>query len=370
LKHPLSLGRIPGVFPDQQIPRCQRGQAVDGIRDCSQDPRLSVIVLNHNGIRFVERCISSIIATNYPCMEVIVVDNASVDGSYELLVSLTADRSNVRLIRTDRNLGYAGGNNMGYSLASGEILLFLNVDTVVSPDSLRELVAVFKSANTIAVVQPRLLSLSRNGKLDSDGGYLDRMGYVYTLGDWYGVKPTSIGPEPFYAEGAALAIRREILEKVLLEGAPFDEDYFAYYEDSDLCWRVRLMGFGVVCAPTSIVYHYRSYVTHKMDSTAVYHFTKNHISTLLKNYGARNLMMWFPLMVFFEIIRVLIFLKTQPMSSRAKLLAFTWCLKKGRRLFTKRAMVQSKMRRVPDWRVTEWMVRPNFARILHVLIRS
>jgi len=325
--------------------------------------------LNHNGIRFVERCINSIVATNYANLEVIIVDNASKDGSYELLVHITADRPEVRLIRSDDNLGYSGGNNLGYSHASGDIVVFLNVDTEVSPCSLRELVTVFNSAKTIAVVQPKLLSLSQKGVLDSEGGYLDRMGYVYTLGNWYGVKPVGIGPDPFYAEGAALAIKREVLEDVLLEHVPFDDDYFAYYEDSDLCWRVRLMGFRVAHAPKSIVYHHRSYVTAQLSFNAVYHFTKNHLSTLVKNYDVRNLVTWLPLVVFFEMIRGLLFLRTKPENSWAKLLAFIWCLRNARRLFKKRGIVQSRIRRMPDSQVTKSMARPNFAPILRNLVR-
>ena len=327
-------------------------------------PLASVIVLSYNASMFVEQCVRSVLDSDYPNFEVIVVDNGSTDGSYELVRKLFGAIPNVRIIRNSRNLGFAEGNNVGYRNSRGDVLVFLNVDTVTEHDWLRRLVDVLNSDATIGVAQPRLVSMGHPGSVDSEGGYMDCLGYVYLYGSWYTTKPIRKTTEPFYAEGAALAIKRSVAESVLLGASIFDSDYFLYYEDSDLCWRVRLSDHRIVCVRESIVHHHRAYAAGGGSYTSAYNFTKNHIATLIKNYGLRNLLRWLPLALLLESLHATLLVPHAGDIALAKIRAIFWCLMNFGQLWEKHVYVQRLIRRVPDSAIVRLMLRPDFRLLL------
>jgi len=327
-------------------------------------PLASVIVLSYNASMFVEQCVRSVLDSDYPNFEVIVVDNGSTDGSYELVRKLFGAIPNVRIIRNSRNLGFAEGNNVGYRNSRGDVLVFLNVDTVTEHDWLRRLVDVLNSDATIGVAQPRLVSMGHPGSVDSEGGYMDCLGYVYLYGSWYTTKPIRKPAEPFYAEGAALAIKRSVAESVLLDASIFDPSHFLYYEDSDLCWRVRLSGHRIVCVRNSIVHHQRAYAAGGASYTSAYRFTKNHIATLIKNYGLRCLLKWLPLVVLFESLSAALLITRAGDIALAKIRAIFWCLMNFRQPWEKHVYVQRLIRRVPDSAIVQLMLRPDFRLLL------
>ena len=323
-------------------------------------PLASVIVLSYNASMFIEQCVRSVLESDYPNFEVIVVDNGSTDGSYELLRKLFGAIPNVRIMRNSRNLGFAEGNNVGYSDSRGEVVVFLNVDTVTEHDWLRRLVVALNSDATIGVAQPRLVSMEHPGSVDSEGGYMDYLGYIYLLGGWYATKPIRKTKEPFYAEGAALAIKRSVAESVLLGASIFESDYFLYYEDSDLCWRVRLSGHKIVCVRESVVHHQRAYAAGGGSYTSAYNFTKNHIATLIKNYGLRNLLRWLPIVLLFESLGAALLARRAGNIALARIRAIFWCLTNFRKLWKKHVYVQRLIRRIPDSDIVERMLKPDF----------
>ncbi len=205
-----------------------------------------MIILNYNSGRFLEECVRSVLSSDYRKVEIVVVDNGSTDGSWRKIEKLARNRASVKVIRSMRNLGFAAGNNLGFKHSNGEIVVFLNVDTQVDHGWLNPIVNLLRD-DSVGAVQPKLLSMKKGHELDSVGCYLDRMGYVYSFGLWYHPHPPRLGTpsEPFYAEGAALAVRRDKLVEVLLMGEPFDPDLFLYYEDTDLSWRLRLRGYSI-----------------------------------------------------------------------------------------------------------------------------
>jgi GT2 family glycosyltransferase len=328
-------------------------------------PSVSVIIVNYNGIDFVAKCLQSLRSTDYPKLETIVVDNASTDGSYAFLADQLSGKGDFRVIRNATNVGFAAANNIGYRESTGDVLVFLNVDVIVDRAWLRRLVTALCSSETLAAAQPRLLS-EKGDALDSLGGFLDRMGYVYLYGQWYFGRPSTSSGEPFYVEGAALAVKRVALGEVLLNGEPFDSDYFYFYEDTDLCWRLRLRGFRVACVSDATVYHHRGYATSRDRPQATYLFLRNRISTLVKNYGLLNLTIWLPTLMLFELLHATISLVNRPLNGIAKLWAIAWSIKNLKCLIVKRAQVQSRIRRVDDSSITRLMIPPN----MHTLMRS
>jgi hypothetical protein len=317
---------------------------------------ISIVILNFNGGKFIEDCVRSVLKSRDRRFEVIVVDNASSDGSYELLLS-TFRKGRVRLIRNNVNVGFAEGNNIGYRESVGEVVVFLNADTRVDPNWLADLRTAIAPSD-IGAAQSKLIS-SRDFGIDSLGGWLDYLGYVYSWGAWYSVHPPRF-TEPFYAEGAAMAVKRSAVHKVSLDAAPFDPDYFYFYEDSDLCWRLRLNGYGIAVAWNSVVYHHRGYATRGYYPNAVFHSSKNRISMLTKNYCSANLFRWLPLLIVLELLRSVAYFN-QPACLIAKVRALSWCLRNLTTISRKRAIVQGKIRRVPDKEITKRLLSPNFA---------
>jgi GT2 family glycosyltransferase len=311
---------------------------------------------------FAEQCIRSLLNSDYPSFEIVVVDNGSTDGSYEVLSSLFGTIQNVRIVRNIRNLGFAEGNNMGYKNSKGEILLFLNVDTQVERTSLRELVRALASNDRVGGAQSKLVNLKDRNRLDSLGFDMDPLGFVYV----HSCGSSALGArrieEPFYADGASMAFKRSVLSEAALDGLPFDQDYFLYFEDNDLSWRVRLRGYDIVTVPACIVYHYRG---GSASSTSKYlrtfSYAKNRLVTLIKNYELGNLLRLLPVVVLLELVRIISLLDREPAKSLAKLRALLWCLTNLRRIWRKRLFVQYRIRTVPDSEVMRHMVPLDFS---------
>jgi hypothetical protein len=326
-------------------------------------PLVSVIVLNYNGLAFVEHCIRSVLDSDYTTFEVVVVDNGSTDGSYEGLCEWFSHVGKVRIVRNDRNLGFALGNNVGYMSSRGDIVAFLNIDTVVERTWLRDLVHILISDDRVGAVHSRQMSLRDKTQIESLGAYMDPLGFVYPRTWWAcGQSPLSRvdKDEPFYPDGGSMALRRSAVEKAGINGQPFDSDYFLYFEDNDLGWRLRLAGHAIVCVPSSVIYHYRGASASTASSySRTFSFAKNRLVTLIKNYNLLNLMRFLPQVVFLEIARVVLLLPKQSHRARAKLRALFWCLTNLKRIWRKRLYVQSFVRAVPDSEVMKYMVRPN-----------
>jgi GT2 family glycosyltransferase len=109
------------------------------------EPLVSILILNYNGLKYVDKCLASILRTNYSNFEIIFIDNASIDGSCEYVERRYGDNLHLKIIKNERNYGFAKGNNIGARYAKGDYLVFLNVDTEVEPDWLRELVRLMDS---------------------------------------------------------------------------------------------------------------------------------------------------------------------------------------------------------------------------------
>jgi hypothetical protein len=320
------------------------------------EPLVSVIILNYNGLRFAEQCVRSVLDSDYANFEVILVDNGSVDGSYEVLTQSFGTVPKVRIVRNPINLGFAEGNNVGYRSSKGDIALFLNIDTEVRRNWLRPLVSSMIWNDKVGGAQCKLLSMEKRDAIDSAGGFLDVLGYVYPN------RADTIDKdhEIFYAEGAAMAFKRSVLGEVEFDAGPFDISHFLYYEDSDLCWRVRLRGYEILLVPSSVAYHYRGGAgARHLGHMQTYYFTRSHILTLMKNYDLCNLMWHLSALLILELGHVIILFPHYPRRAIAKLAAIAWCLRNFRNTWVKRVFVQARLRKVSDAKVMCRMRRPN-----------
>jgi len=259
------------------------------------DKLVSVIIVNYNGKNFLKQCFLSLSKITYPNYEIILVDNNSSDDSIEFVKT---NYPSTIIIKLEKNYGFAYPNNVGAKNAKGELLLFLNNDTVVDPNFMTELVNVLKKNSEIAICQSLLLK--PNGEVDSSGDYIDTMGISYSSKERVVEIREILG-----AKGAALMIRKNIFEK--LNG--FDEQFFVSFEDVDLGWRTWIAGFKVVINPKSIVYHHGGQTVKEIRKEIAFHGYKNQLSMKLTNfefsfavksligflitYGIKELRIWF-----------------------------------------------------------------------------
>lgn len=247
-------------------------------------PSASLIVLNWNGRELLARCLPSILAQDYPEAEVLVVDNGSTDGSPEWLASAYPQ---VCLLPQGRNLGYAGGMNAGLRAARGELVAFLNNDVILRPDWLRRLTEVMVADGRIGVAGCKLLYPEGN-LIQHAGGILR---YPLALPDHYGFRQPDTGQfeairDVDYVTGAAFVARREMLDQI---GA-FDEGFYFYFEDTDLCFRARAAGWRVVVVPQAVAVHLESATTVRDSPSYYVLFHRGRLRFVLKHYTPQQVL--------------------------------------------------------------------------------
>jgi GT2 family glycosyltransferase len=314
-------------------------------------PSVSIIILNYNGRDFVERCLKSVLNTDYPNFEVVFVDNASTDGSPELVKKMFGSDPRLKFIHNDNNLGFAEGNNIGARAAKGEYIVFLNNDTEVDPNWIEEIVKVMESDLTIGIAQSKLRSLGNRRLMDCAGGFIDHYGWSHRRGEREEDRGQfSKVDEIFYAVGAAMVVRRGILNKVEM----FDPNYFIYFEDTDLCWRVWLSGHRVVFVPASIVFHMVRGTMKKQPVRTIFLGCRNNITTLLKNYELCNVVKYLPAnLMFICVVATFRLLKGEINMTLAYFKAILWNILNLKHIWAERLRVQHLIRKISDDKLSE-----------------
>jgi GT2 family glycosyltransferase len=241
---------------------------------------VSVIILNYNGRNWLGPCLGSIAGQrSAPPFETLLVDNASTDDS---LAFAAEHFPSVRVVRNDRNLGFAAGNNRGARAARGTWLAFLNNDTVAAPDwlaSLHQSATDPSLGGRYALITSRIESLARPGTIDSAGDAYVRAGGAFKRGHGATADEYSLSGEVFGACGAAFMIRRDIFDAL----GGFDERFFMVYEDVDLSYRARLAGHRCWYAAAAVVRHAGSGTLGVSSPAAIFHGQRNLEWTFFKN---------------------------------------------------------------------------------------
>jgi O-antigen biosynthesis protein len=253
--------------------------------DKSRPVRVSVIVLTYNSADYIEKCLQSLAESRRLPEEIIIADNASADGTIPLTRQIASESSlAIQIVELGRNLGCAGGNNAGVRNSTGEVLIFLNPDTEVTPSLIGELIDPILQDPKTAVTGAKIYYPGTR-KLQHAGGFIHPNGMT----EHFGAGEEDIGQfdeqrEVHYVTGAGFAVRRDVFQEL----GGFDEDYFpAYFEETDLCMRARKAGYRVLYVPSAVLYHHESVSLQAHSPAFLRLYYRMRIRFCLKNFGPR-----------------------------------------------------------------------------------
>jgi GT2 family glycosyltransferase len=305
---------------------------------------LSIVIVNYNGLNYLRDCVASLLQSEYPFYEIIIVDNGSTDGSVSMIKTVFKDYQN-RIIVLDlpNNVGFARANLIGAEKGVGKYILLLNSDTKVEPSSLGQLINAMDKDPLIGVAQAKILLMGKPDTFDCAGMTLSVFGGVHQRG----ANEKDLGQydrmeEISCAKGAAMIVRKGVWSD--LKG--FDPLFFAYSEESDFCWRVWLSGSRVVFVPSAIVYHIGAASTTKLGTQPlseflIFQYYRNQIVTFAKNLSAKNLIKYSPGLLGLNLIQVMFHIsRNEPMSMLGNLKGVAWCVLFFNKIWEKRLAVQ------------------------------
>ncbi len=304
-------------------------------------PLVSVIIVNFNGQKWLKKCLDSLLDQTYNNFEIIFVDNNSSDDSIEFLEKNYQDKR-IKIIKNEKNLGFAGGNNVGIKEAKGDYILFLNNDTWVGEGFLENLWQQYRNLN-IDVLGPD--ECSYDGSQDQDMSMvIDILGHPMWLYKKYN--------KSFYLSGFCLFFSKDLY----LNTKGLDNNFFMYFEETDWFWRLNLLGKKFKKVSDIKVYHAGSGSTGSgIKYLSFLWRNQNTLQMLLKNYSAITLIFILPIYILQNIIEMIFFLVIlKPKISLSYLQGWYFNIKYLRRTLAERKWVQNN-RRINDLEVMKKM---------------
>jgi hypothetical protein len=276
----------------------------------SNFPKVSIVILNYNAGNLLEKCISSVIQSNYENLEIILIDNASEDQSQK---KCKEKFPQIKLFENKENLGYCQGNNIGLEKVTGEFVIILNPDTEVESDWIREFLKEYDKHGE-GLYQPKLLAISDKTRINSGGNMMNIFGFGYSSGKG---KKDSKEYNNFrlinYTSGACLFTSKMTLDKIGF----FDPYLFAYHDDLELGWRAAQLGIKSFYAPNVIVYHAESF-SFKWNSKKFFLLERNRWYCILTHYSKSTFYKILPGLIIVEVIIFLYFLSKGMVKEKIK----------------------------------------------------
>lgn len=268
------------------------------LRSQPDQPLVSVITVNWNNTQVTCDLLRSINEHNtYNNLEVIIVDNCSAEDPSGFFFK---EYPGVKVIRTEENLGFSGGNNVGIKAAKGEYLFLVNNDTEFTPHLIEGLIQIFKNFPDAGIACPKFHYYYAKGTIEYAGYSKINIftGRNYKIGSrekdegkYNAIKQTN------YAHGAGMMVSRNVIDKV----GPMPEDFFLYYEELDWSEQIRRKGFKIYFQPNSLIYHKESMTTGKLSPLKTYYLTRNRILFMRRNVPLPAFSVFVMFFIFFTI---------------------------------------------------------------------
>ncbi|MEM7107370.1 MAG: glycosyltransferase family 2 protein [Bacteroidota bacterium] len=270
--------------------------------------KLSVVILNYNGIDYLKKFLPSVIEHSAP-HEVVVADNCSTDNSVDFLKT---NFPSVRIVCNTKNQGYSQGYNEALEQVESDYYVLLNSDVEVTENWITPILHQLDKNPQVAAVQPKILDFNNRLKFEyagAGGGMIDTLGYPFCRGRLFQTLEEDKGQydditQIFWASGACLFIRATVYK----ESGGLDPDFFAHMEEIDMCWRINAMGYKVMYNGLSCVYHVGGGTLERTNPKKTYLNFRNGLSLLYKNYAFSQLVFKLPLRIVLDVIAAMKFM--------------------------------------------------------------
>jgi GT2 family glycosyltransferase len=322
----------------------------------ADNERVSVTIVTYNSGRFIKRCLESVLAQRYANKEIIVIDNASADGTVDILEQFE-DRC--QIVYNDENIGFAAAQNQAMRAGTGEWVLTLNPDVLLLPNFIQALVDAGQFDSRIGSVCGKLLTILATFDLpdkplvDSTGIYFTPMLRHLDRGSQEVDNGHYLQHEYVFGATAAAALyRRRMIEDISIGEEFFDPDFFVYREDADVAWRAQLMGWRCIYTPHARGYHVRKVLPgnrRALPPAINMHSVKNRFLMRIKNMtGDLYLRNWLSITT-----RDMVVLGCCLVREQTSLKAFWYITRNWRRVMAKRREIMSR-KRVNDDYIASW----------------
>ena len=244
-------------------------------------PLVSIVIPNWNGRKYLGNCIDSLMKQSHNNLEIIVVDNASADDSVEYLQNNFPD---VKVIKHSRNLGFGAANNAGIRAARGKYLVMLNNDTILEPRCIEELRNSIDKDEKFGACASKILLEHEDNLLDVAGIAVCLDGLSIGRGRLESGDKFDDEEEVFFASDCACLYKKEMLDDIGLTNEVYDEDFFAYADETDMGWRAQLAGWKCIYNPQAVVYHLHSASFSNYSSFKAFLVERNRIWVAVKSF--------------------------------------------------------------------------------------
>jgi len=270
---------------------------------------VSVCIVTYNSERYIESCIDAVMQQTYPIDSIVVVDNASRDGSVAIIQQKQQDQEiPLQLIANNDNIGFAGGQNQAIEATNSDYVLVLNPDVVLDKDYVSRLIEVMEANEQSGSATGLLVRQADNHLVDSTGLVMKRTRQCVDRGSEQAVEGWLVPAEVFGVSGAAALYSRKMIEDIKLDGQFFDEDFFAYKEDVDVAWRAKLLGWSAFYTPKAKAIHARGWQRGGRGHISVFtrqHSYQNQLFMIIKNEQPRwGLLIDLPCILVFELSKL------------------------------------------------------------------
>lgn len=310
------------------------------------DKMITIVIPNYNGNKYLKACLESIYAQDYKEYELIIIDNASNDGSYKWVEKYR----NIIYKRLDKNYGFSRAVNEGIKLAKGEYVLLLNNDTELGEGFLEEMICVIEKDPKIFGVSSKMIQYHEKNLIDDVGDEYTIIGWAYKRGDGKSISEFEKEERVFSACAGAALYRKSVFDEI----GYFDEKFFAYMEDIDISYRANIYGYKNIYAPKAKVYHIGSatsggiYSDFKLKLSA-----RNSVYVPYKNMPLLQLVINLPFLIFG------LFVKQRVFERKGYGKAYKEGLIEGIKTLDKVKKMPFSVKYLPYYIYIEWMLIKN-----------
>ena len=317
-----------------------------------------VSIVSFNGKAFLQRCLDSVLSQTYQPLEVCLLDNASEDGTVDFV---SKNFPTVKLISSGVNLGFGGGHNIIIRQSRSTFVLVLNQDAFLSPTFLEELLTALKDRPKVGIAGGKLYSLRKDEPNTAAGEVIDmtwldiekkrrQVCYAHSQPD---KGQTTVPTLAFAMDGAAMLLRRTMLEEIQIDGEYYDEDFFAGKEDLDISWRAQLYGWKCLYVPSAIGHHFRTFTPKdrrsEISDVLRAGSVRNRYLLMLKNDLLKHFVRHFPHIAIYD-LKILAYIL---LYERSTLEGYVQALRLVPRALRKRRVIMDR-KKVDDAYILQW----------------